>query len=136
MKLTIMKPAEVEIATMRVNVAVRYEDSDIPYDFPFRKGDMWDVSIDVGTGKIKGWPAGFAFDVYMKVCDQGNYYLFDADGNEVASKESDYVPGCVPGDYGDYIDFKIDGEGRIAGWSHRFTAEAVREAFRFRDDDE
>jgi hypothetical protein len=112
---TIRTISETPVDTIRISVAVRYGDEDMPMDFPFRAGDMWTVDVDLATGKIKNWP-GPAFDLYMKVCDEGAYYLF-SNGQEVASIVEDYVPnGVVPGEYGDYIDFKIAQDGTITNW--------------------
>jgi hypothetical protein len=117
MKATIKKPADIEIAAVNIQVAVRYGDEDMPFDFPHRKDDMWDITVDIDTGRIRDWPADRAEDVYMKVCDCGSYYLLDAAGKRVGFIENDYVPhGVVPGEYGDYIDLQINEDGVITNW--------------------
>ncbi len=66
---------------------------------------------------IEDWPEGYAFDVYMKVCDGGCYYLLGEKEKVLAAIVEDYVPhSIIPGDYGDYVDLKIDGSGRIKNW--------------------
>lgn len=115
MKVSI--PTTVDITHVKMEVAVRYDEEDMPNDFPFREGDMWKVLIEIETGKINDWPTGKAGDIYMKVCDQGSYYLLDKDGNAVMSIEDDYVPNeLIPGEYGDYIDLKINNKGIITNW--------------------
>lgn len=52
----------------------------------------------------------------MKVTDGGSYYLLDRDGLVLASREHEYVPGCIPGSYGDYIEFNIDADGVLTNW--------------------
>lgn len=120
MKATVMKPVEVEIRTVGIEVSVRYGDEDIPFDFPFRTGDMWRVKVDADTGRIHDWPQGKSADVHMKVCDSGSYYLYDENGEQLAALENDYVPhGVIPGSYGDYIEIKIGEDGVIANWKNR-----------------
>ncbi len=117
MKFTVQRPVEIDIKFVRIEAAVRYEEEDIPNDFPFRIGDMWNVLVDIETGIIIDWPQGRTADVHMKVCDEGSYYLLDAKKNVVASIEQDYVPnGIVPGSYGDYIEMTILEDGRIKEW--------------------
>jgi hypothetical protein len=116
-KAKVMVPQDIEFDSIRVKVPVRYGDEDIPNDFPFRKGDMWEVVIDIsdnGTAKIREWPA-LAFEMCMKVCDEGVYQLLR--GKEVvATREDDYVPRCFPDGYGDYIEFDIAADGTITNW--------------------
>jgi hypothetical protein len=123
MKFTVSKPVEIDVAKIRMFVAVRYDDEDMPYDFPFRKGDGWAVTIDAETGQIQDWPQGIAYDLHMKVVDCGSYFLLDAQDRVLGSIEHDYVPDCIPGEYGDYIDFKIDEGGKITNWNPNFTVD-------------
>jgi hypothetical protein len=117
MKLTIPKPTEIEAVSVRVFAPVRYDEEDIPNDFPCRNGDMWEVTIDLETGVIHGWP-GRAARIHMKVVDTGTYYLLDVAGNQIAEREGECVPSFFPGDhYGDYIIFDIGADGKIADWS-------------------
>lgn len=107
---------EVDIQSIEVILPVRYGDEDIPYDAPMRRGDMWQASIDIDTGVIYHWPQGKTLDMFMKVVDGGSYIL--RDGNDtIIAERNDYVPhGIIPGEYGDYVDFKIDATGRITNW--------------------
>lgn len=122
MKALIKVEKEVEIKTVIVTIEPRYigdsEDDDMPTDFPLLDDakEIWCASIDIDNGKIKDWPIGEVREMFVKVCDQGLYSLLDADGNEVA-KIDGYVPnGLIPGEYGDYVDLKIDAEGVITNW--------------------
>jgi len=124
MKTKIKIEQEVEIKTIRIEVAVRYEEDDIPNSFPLRQGDMWRADVDVDTGRITGWPAGQTGEMHMKVCDEGTYTLFDQHGNQIAKHENDYVPhGIVPGIYGDYIELKINADGIITNWPKKPNAD-------------
>lgn len=117
MNFTIPTTKEVDITHVRLSVAVRYEEEDMPNDFPFREHDMWNPVIEMATGKIVDWPKGLAHDLHMKVCDQGSYHLVDASGVTVLSIENDYVPNdLIPGEFGDYIEMKIDEDGVITNW--------------------
>jgi hypothetical protein len=116
MKITIKKPVEITVKYIRIQAAVRYEDEDMPFDFPGRTNDVWDVTVDIDSGTILDWQ-GIEFDVYMKVCDEGSYTLLDENKNVIANLYDSYVPNSViPGEYGDYIDMKIGIDGRIKNW--------------------
>lgn len=84
---------------------------------PGRDGDVWRGKIDLATGKIVDWPTGVEADIHYKVCDDGVYWLLDAEGNRIAEREG-YVPGAFMchGDsgYGDYIIMRIGPDGQIA----------------------
>jgi len=119
MKLTVMQPTEINVDYCDISVAVRYEEEDIPNDFPGRTGDMWKVRVCVDNGEIQGWVNdGVDRSFTMKVCDQGTYTLLNHVGEEMFRREDDYVPGWVPGRYGDYIDLKITGN-KITNWKPR-----------------
>ena len=122
MKVKIPITKEVDIKYISICIAVRYEEEDIPNNAPMRNGDMWKVEVDIDAGRILNWPQGQTLDLYMKVCDEGLYRLFDANWNELACIEEGYVPhGIVPGNYGDYVDLKIDESGVITNWPTRPT---------------
>jgi hypothetical protein len=117
MKYTINKPVKIDIKYLKIEVPVRYEDEDIPYDAPMRQGDEWNAIIDIDRGTILDWPVGRSLDMYMKVCDSGCYHLLDGEMTAVASLINEYVPhGVVPGEYGDYIHLNIDKDGKILNW--------------------
>lgn len=135
MKVTVMKPVEVEAAAISIFVPVRYGDEDMPFDAPGRAGDVWRAIVDIDTGKIRDWPGG-ALDMDMKVCDCGEYILLDRDGHNVAEILNDYVPECVPNGYGDYLTLSITEDGTVTNWNEHCDAEAVRVSFFPTDDDE
>lgn len=121
MKTKVRIEKEVDIKRIHMDLAVRYEEEDMPNDYPFRRYDTWSIDVDIDSGQIKDWPSGIpARQLYMKVTDNGAYYLYDEHGTELASIEDDYVPhGVVPGEFGDYIEFNIDENGRITNWPKR-----------------
>lgn len=93
------------------------EDSDGKL-IPLRNGDTWDVTIDLATGKIEGWPEGTAADIHYKVCDAGVYTLLDDARLQIKSIDG-YVPKmmCPEGNgFGDYVIMKIAADGTIAKW--------------------
>ena len=128
MEIIVKLPTTINIKTITCEMAVRYEEEDIPDDFPLRTGDMWIGTIDVETGEIQGWPVGETGELSMKVCDEGVYTLFDESGKLIAKKDG-YVPSCIPSEYGDYVQFTIDKNGKIADWDKYFTEENVIESF-------
>jgi len=112
----IPKTVETDIRFVKIDVNIRHEE-DFPKDFPFRHGSTWSLTIDIDSGVILDWPQGVSGDLYMKVCDEGSYYLFDADMNQVGAIASGYVPNdLIPGDYGDYIGLEIDATGKVTNW--------------------
>ena len=117
MKTTINKPVEVNIRWVNITVPVRYEDEDIPYDFPLRSNDVWRATVDIDTGRINDWPEGKSGRLQMKVTDCGVYTLRDEGNQVVAEIEQGYVPhGVVPGSFGDYIELQINEQGVITNW--------------------
>lgn len=117
MKVTVMKPVEIDVHQVEVSLPVRYGTEDIPNDFPFRDGDTWKATIMVGSGQILGWPEGREALLYMKVADEGSYRLLSPENEVVGSIEQNYVPhGLIPGEYGDYVGFDICGDGVISNW--------------------
>ncbi len=117
MKFTKIEAKEYTAKYVDVSVPVRYDDEDMRYDAPLRDGDIWKARIDLETKSIVNWPKGKTLDFYMKIVDCGTYRLLDADENELASIEQDYVPNSLlPGDYGDYLSLNIDNNGIIINW--------------------
>lgn len=116
MKTILKIQKQVNIVRLNLQVAVRYDEEDMPNDAPMRNGDMWVATIDLDSQKIDCWPQGKTLEFYMKVCDEGIYTLFDDEGNEVLKREG-YVPNqLLPGEYGDYLELKIDENGVITNW--------------------
>lgn len=123
---------QVNVQYIKLSVPVRYDDEDIPYDFPLRNGDIWQATINLDTHKIENWPQGKSGRVFMKVCDEGSYYLLD-DNQDIIKEISDcYVPDCIPNKYGDYVNLHIDETGKIINMPTDFSFER----FFTTDDDE
>lgn len=117
MKAIIKVEKEVDVKYVKLQVAVRYDDEDIPYDFPLRNGNMWNAVIDIDNGIVIDWPKGEKGNLEMKVCDEGSYYLLDENHETILSIEGDYVPNkLLPGSYGDYLKLHIGENGVISNW--------------------
>lgn len=121
MKATVMIKKEIEFKTVLIDIQPRHvgdsDDDDVPTSMPMLQGDNWTARVDIDTGVIRGWPQGKEARLQAKVCDQGSYYLYDEDGEEVARIEDNYIPNSlIPGKYGDYIDLKINADGVITNW--------------------
>ena len=118
MENSFMKKSQIEeVKYIRCILPVRYEDEDMPYDFPFRNGKIWDVIIEAESGRILGFPTDYPFNLEMKVVDEGIYSLLDENKEVIAYLHEEYVPDSytIPGEYGDYIHFRIE-EGYIKNW--------------------
>lgn len=117
MKIPIQKPTTVDVTHVLIDVPIHHGEEEIPNNFPLRDGDRWRAKIDLETGAIENWPANTVAEVFLTVRDSGTYKLLGPDGKEVAVISNDYVPNrVVPGEYGDTIEFGVEGDGRIAGW--------------------
>lgn len=115
-------------AFIEVSAEVRYwddaringkEDTDGTL-IPLKEGLLWHPVIRLADGIIMDWPNGTEADIHYKVCDQGEYWLQNDARQRVAKWCGDYVPNdfLCHGDkgYGDYIIFKVDGDGKILNW--------------------
>jgi hypothetical protein len=92
---------------------------DLPKDFPLRKGNKWIVTIDIDTGIIEDWKQGTSGRVFLKVRDEGKYYLLNEKKEIVNSQKEGYVPNKLipPKDgFGDYIDLGVNEQGEITNW--------------------
>ena len=112
---------------IEVDAGVRYwEDAylngkeDINGKIPLRNSDAWQPIIELATGRVLNWPQGLEADIHYKICDAGEYWLLDESKVRIAKWRGYYVPNdflCVDDNgYGDYIIFKIGGDGLITGW--------------------
>lgn len=144
--ITILEPSDVKYLKIDVgpryweDASIKFEDKwedDIEYDeqekgekpkMPFAVKDesktyakyRWQITIDLENAKVLDWPQGVEARVFYKVCDDGTYYLLDADKN-VLKEVNCYVPDIlsyidVDDSFGDYIDMKIDGNGNLVGY--------------------
>ena len=55
---------------------------------PLKVGNLWKPSIELETGRVLEWPQGTTADIHYKVCDQGEYWLEDAEGKRLKWKRS------------------------------------------------
>lgn len=119
---------EADAAFLDLDVAVRYDEEDMPNDAPLREGKSWKAVINLATHTIENWPIGKALKFEdMKICDEGTYILLDADKKELARIEG-YVPNnLLPGDYGDYLSLDIDENGVILNWLSNASLEDFEE---------
>ncbi|MCV0371120.1 hypothetical protein [Filomicrobium sp.] len=88
---------------------------------PGRNGKTWIIAIELASGNVKNWPEGTVANIHYKVCDAGEYWLTDADGNRLAKWRGHYVPNdfLCHGDrgFGDYIIMSIGPDGQIADYT-------------------
>lgn len=126
--LTISVRQDVPVKYLHAEMGVRYwedasvngeKETDEDPKIPLRKGETWEITVDLETGTIANWPPGTTAETHYKVCDAGVYRLLDARGTVAAIQEG-YVPKMLsPGGdgYGDYVIMEIDGAGKIRGWA-------------------
>lgn len=114
MKAEIKVIQEVEIKYLKMVIPV-----DDECDFPLVKNGMLELVIDIDTGKLSlgDFKLDKYYEIFEKVVDSGCYYLYDQYNKDVLKIENDYVPNnLIPGEYGDYVDLKIDKNGYIINW--------------------
>ena len=132
MKIELTVKKEFEIKTLLVEADVRYwedatvngvedENGDL---IPCKVGGTWKPIIDLETGLITNWEKGKEANIHYKVCDAGEYWLQDENGEKIVKAKGYYVPDFLAIDdsgYGDYIIMKVDRDGKINNW--RFDSE-------------
>lgn len=117
MKVEVLKPVEIEVHTVKINVKL-YDDvtENIP-NFLLNKHGEFEIEIEVDTGKVVNWSGVESIQIFDKVCDCGTYTLFDKNGSRIVEVINDYVPNdLIPGNYGDYIDLQINMDGVVTNW--------------------
>ena len=133
MKIELTVKKEFEVKTLQVEAEPRYwedatvngvsdEDGTL---IPCRDGELWKPLIDIESGIILNWDKGKEARIHYKVCDQGEYWLQDADGNKIVKAKGYYVPDFLAIDdngFGDYIIMNVDYDGKINNW--KFDANA------------
>lgn len=113
----ILTTVEIEVKYLKMRLPVKYEEEEMPYDFPGRSRDMWECLIDVDRGVIIGWTATEDVDLHLTVKDEGHYQLLDPKREVLGEVCQDYVPhGVVPGKYGDVVCLEIDASGKVKNW--------------------
>jgi len=132
MKIELTVKKEFEVKTLLVVANVRYwedatvngvedENGDL---IPCKVGDTWKPIIDLEIGLITNWEKGKEANIHYKVCDAGEYWLQDENGEKIVKAKGYYVPDFLAIDdsgYGDYIIMKVDKDGKINNW--RFDSE-------------
>lgn len=117
MKVTVYKPVELEIHTVRIEVKLHDDVSESLPKHLFNDDGELDLLIEVDTGKVVSWQGSEPVNIHDKVCDNGVYTLFGLDGLEVGKIDNYYVPNnLIPGDYGDYINLEINSDGFVTNW--------------------
>lgn len=117
MKVTVYKPVELEIHTVRIEVELHDDVSESLPNHLFNDDGELDLLIEVDTGKVMSWQGSEPVNIYDNVRDNGVYTLFGTDGLEVSKIDNYYVPNdLIPGDYGDYINLEINADGVITNW--------------------
>ena len=117
MKVTVYKPVELEIHTVRIEVELHDDLSESLPKHLFNDDGELDLLIEVDTGKVVSWQGSEPVNIHDKVWDHGVYTLFGSDGLEVVKIDNYYVPNkLIPGDYGDYINLEINSDGFVTNW--------------------
>ena len=127
-KLAVNVTSEVPVKYLHAEMGVRYwedakvngkDEIDKAPTIPLKRGDTWEITVDLETGQIAHWPEGVTAETHYKVCDAGVYRALTDDGRVVVEKYG-YVPSMLApsgGGYGDYVILEIDGAGTIKNWS-------------------
>lgn len=107
---------EVKVKSVQLTVFPRHIDEEEDF-VPLMNGSQFNAIIDLETKKIRFWPEGEEREYYWKICDSGSYFLLGEDDEIIASIIDNYVPNkLLPGDWGDYLDLKIDSKGLITNF--------------------
>lgn len=117
MKVTVYKPVELEIHTVKIEVELHDDVSESLPKHLFNDDGELDLLIEVDTGKVVSWQGSEPVNIHDKVRDNGVYTLFGSDGLEVVKIDNYSVPNnLIPGDYGDYINLEINSDGFVTNW--------------------
>ncbi len=127
MKIEYPTTATAFPAAIRCTLTIRDEEelNALGSDFPGLRGRMLTLDLDLDERRVRDWPAR-AGHVHVKVLDEGIYTLLDGAQRHLKAVFG-CVPGCVPGEDGEYVIMEIAEDGAIDGW--RPTAEDVVESF-------
>lgn len=121
MKLSVLRPVEVDVDAIRVSVPIRYDEDLEELGENSLGMFVTDRTLRVELeldGQVRDWPGGAAY-IHTKVVDQGTYELLSG-SVVVATISEDYVPSCLPGEHhGDYLILDIAEDGTITNWSDR-----------------
>ena len=141
MKVTVLRPTDIEVA--RVRCVLPYDEEDFEdqglADFPGRAGNSArgtiTLEIDLDNSRVVGWPEGRHASLYLKVRDGGTYTLIGADG-EVVREHDRYAPDWLPSECDDYFIADIQGDGAIFQDGKPWEADADEIAAWLDEDDE
>ena len=134
MIVSVVTTAAAVATHLLVDAVVRYfEDAErmtgTADEVPLRFSERWIASIRLADGVIEGWPAGEAWRIHFKVCDDGEYWLRLSEavnGFPFLKWKGHYVPeewlAVTDSGDGDYIilNVGVDGKSR-AGVSQSST---------------
>jgi len=107
------------LTKLNIFVPVRYQEEDIPNNFPCRSSDKLYLDIDLEKNKIINYKWHEPVKLYLEVDDSGSYTVFGKDLDEDYPVESvilelhnDYVPACLSKNgYGKNLVLDIDENG-------------------------
>lgn len=116
MRITIKRPTIINAARIRCHLPVvshYLDDQPELREFPGFSNNTIVFTLDLETAKVVDWPAGLECDLNLKVVDQGTYTLLASDGSVLATLEEEYVPSCIPQEWGDYVILSVKGDGSV-----------------------
>lgn len=117
MKVTVYKPVELEIHTVRIEVELHDDVSENLPKHLFNDDGELDLLIEVDTGKVVSWQGNEPVSIHDNIRNNGVYTLFDKCGDEVARLDNYYIPhDLIPGKRGEYIHIDISADGVITNW--------------------
>jgi hypothetical protein len=115
---------EFQITKLMISVPVRYDEEDIPNNFPGRSGDILNLTIDLDENQIENYSWKEPVKLYMKVVDEGVYSVYGIevgtgldghDNEKIILEREGYVPGCI-GKWGDYLVLNIEPDGKLTNF--------------------
>lgn len=117
MKVTVYKPVELEIHSVRIEVELHDDVSENLPKHLFNDDGELDLLIEVDTGKVVSWQGNGPVSIHANVRNNGVYTLFDKFGDKVASLDNYYIPhDLIPGKRGEYIHIDINDDGIVTNW--------------------
>ena len=117
MKVEVLKPTEVEIHSVRIEVELHDDVSENLPKHLFNDDGELDLLIEVDTGKVVSWQGNEPVSIHDNIRNNGVYTLFDKCGGKVARLDNYYIPhDLIPGKRGEYIHIDISADGVITNW--------------------
>jgi hypothetical protein len=129
-KFKALRPVEFEADRIEVRVPIRDDEVDEVRATSFGVFLLDDHRLDSATlesakgsalrfvllldeRRIEGWPGGEA-ELSTKVRDEGFYTL--QHGDKRIRMLADYVPACIPNEFGDYLTLSVTSDGTVINW--------------------